>query len=267
MDFWKRMLVYAKLAAQSHLEYRLNSIVDWCVSPFLSTIVELAMWWTMFAAMGVESLGGFSREHYLSYITWSVFFSRITANWMYEFRMIREVDSGSINSILVRPIKFYEFYLGQFMGYKILTIVFSIGLPLLLALVMGGTTEFMRLPAAVLLILVFLVFTYTLSFCISTLAFYLTKVGSISVTKNFFIWLASGEMFPLDLLPSPLKTIATYLPFSSACYIPVGYLTHRLEWPDLMKGFVVTVVWTIILGLCGSLLWRRGLRTYAGTGA
>jgi ABC-2 type transport system permease protein len=261
------MRASAKLAVQSQLEYRFNALADWCLNPLMSTVVELAMWWTMFDAMGVSALGGFPREYYLSYVTWAAFFSRISANWMYEFRMLNEVESGSINAILVRPISFYEFYLGQFLGYKGVTALFSLWLPGLIALWLGGTTDFWRLPAALILIFFYLVFTYTLSFCIMTLSFRLTKVSSFTVTKNFFIWLASGELFPMDLLPGPLRELTYYFPFSSACYIPVGFLTHRLGWDELVRGIGTTTLWTVGVGGLAWFSWRRGLRIYTGTGA
>jgi ABC-2 type transport system permease protein len=261
------MRAYAELALQSQLEYRVNAIADWCLNPLMSTIVEIAMWWTMFEAMGVTTLGGFPREYYLAYVTWAVFFARISANWMYEFRMLQEVESGSINAILVRPVSFYEFYLGQFLGYKVFTTLFSLWLPAILALVVGGTTDFARLPMAVLLVWCHLVFIFTLSFCVMTISFRLTKATSFTVTKNFLIWLASGELFPLDLLPKNLQMVASYLPFSSGCYVPVGFLTHRLGWGALWQGFWVNILWIAFFGLLGSVLWRRGLRQYAGTGA
>lgn len=261
------MRAYAKLAIQSQLEYRFNAIIDWCINPLVSTIVEIAMWWTMFAAMGVSSLGGYPREYYLSYVTWAVFFSRISANWMYEFRMLQEIESGTINSILVRPISFYEFYLGQFMGYKIMATISSFWLPAALALVIGGTTDFSRLPFSILLVMTNLLFIYTLSFCVVTMAFKFTKATSFTVTKNFFIWLASGELFPLDLLPNSLKVLSSVLPFSSGCYVPVGFLTHRLGWDALARGFLASLIWTGIFGLFAVILWRRGIREYTGTGA
>lgn len=261
------MRAYADLALRSQLEYRFNAVADWCLNPLISSVVELAMWWTMFEAMGVTTLGGFTREYYLSYATWAVFFSRISANWMYEFRMMQEVESGSINAILARPVSFYEFYLGQFMGYKMATALFSLWLPAVISVAVGGTTDFLRLPVSILLVLVYLVFTYNLTVCIVTLAFRLTKVSSFTVTKNFFIWLASGELFPLDLLPQGLKTLSMYLPFASACYVPVGFLTHRLGWSELGQSFVVTLVWASVVGGVAQWMWRRGVRAYTGTGA
>lgn len=261
------MLVYAKLAIHSNIEYRFNFLVDSWVNPLVSTTVEMAMWWTMFQAMGVKILGGFSREYYLSYVTWAVFFSRISANWMYEFRMTQEVESGSLNSILVRPMNFYEFYLGQFIGYKGISVLASFWLPMGLALIIGGTTDLARLPFAILLLFFYLVFTYTLSYCVVSLAFRLTKIGAFTVTKNFFVWLASGELFPLDLLPVSIQKWVHWFPFASGCYVPVGFLTHRLGWEALAQGFIVCIIWTIIFGIIGMLSWKQGLKTYSGTGA
>jgi ABC-2 type transport system permease protein len=120
---------------------------------------------------------------------------------------------------------------------------------------------------ALLLVLTYLLFTYTLSFCLVTFAFRLTKVSSFTVTKNLFIWMASGELFPMDLLPPGLKTLTSYLPFSSACYIPVGYITHRLGFEQILQAWLVTLLWTLLLGVVAVGLWRRGLRAYSGTGA
>jgi ABC-2 type transport system permease protein len=217
--------------------------------------------------MGVQTIGGFGREYYLAYATWALFFSRISGNWMYEYRMVNEVESGSVNSILARPISFYEFYLGQFIGYKFFTAIFSLWLPALLALFIGGTTDFTRLPAALLLIFCYLLFTYNFTMIVVSLAFRLTKVSSFTVTKNFFIWLASGELFPLDLLPAWLKKVSLFLPFASACYLPVGFLTHRLGWSEMMRGYGVTLIWCALSGLVVRSLWRSGLKSYTGTGA
>jgi ABC-2 type transport system permease protein len=125
----------------------------------------------------------------------------------------------------------------------------------------------LRLPVALSLVFVYLIFTYTLTFCLVTFAFRLTKISSLTFTKNLFIWLASGELFPMDLLPPTLQKLTSYLPFSCACYVPVGYLTHRLELDAVVKGLLVTSGWALILGFIAKILWHRGLRAYSGTGA
>ena len=78
----------------------------------------------MLTGMGVETLGGFGREYYLGYTLWATFVGRITTNWMYEFMMLEQIETGRVNSILVRPISFYEFYLSQFVVAKLLAAFF-----------------------------------------------------------------------------------------------------------------------------------------------
>lgn len=181
--------------------------------------------------------------------------------------MVNEIESGSVNAILVRPMSFYEFYLGQFFGYKLGTIAFSFWIPLLISAFVGGDFDGARLLPSLFLLFTYILFSHTFSFLVSACAFHFTKVSSISVTKNILIWLASGELFPMDILPPTLKAITSFLPFSSGCFLPVGFLIHRIGWAELLQGFWVTLLWTLILGGMAKIIWKRGLLKYAGTGA
>jgi ABC-2 type transport system permease protein len=56
-------------------------------------------------------------------------------------------------------------------------------------------------------------------------------------------------------------------PFANAVYVPVGYLTGRLGSRELLGGFASTTAGILFFGALSAWLWRRGLRTYSGTGA
>ena len=132
MNFWQRNLAAFKLAWVQQLEYRLNLFVDAALQPTLTAVVEIGLWYVMVSSIGTgDSLGGFSRIYYLHYALWAAFFARISANWMYESRMVDEIQTGTINVLLTRPLSFYEFYLSQFMSYKILTSIASLGIPII----------------------------------------------------------------------------------------------------------------------------------------
>ena len=221
----------------------------------------------MFHSTGALTIGGFAREDYLAYVLWASFIARITSTWMYEFRMIEEVEMGTVNSLLTRPVSFYEYYLSQFMGYKLITSVISLLFPFAAIWLLGLPTDFSRAPAAFLLVVYFLFLVHTLSFCIATLAFRLNKVSSVTVAKNLALWLFSGELFPLDLMPEPWKSWFIAFPFSNAVYVPVAYLTGRVDASVLMQGFLSTTIGLAFFGALGWWSWKSGLRTYSGTGA
>lgn len=221
----------------------------------------------MLTGMGASSLGGFGREYYLAYALWATFVGRITINWMYEFTMMDDIDSGRINALLMRPISFYEFYLSQFVGYKSLAAITSIGFPLVACLLLKVPIQIARVPLMILHLGYFLLFAHTLSFCVACLAFFLNRAHSFTGIKNMAIWVLSGELIPLDLYPEPFRTWLLHSPFASGVYIPVGYVTGRVSETLFLQSWASVSIGILLTGVLGRWLWQRGLRAYSGTGA
>lgn len=186
---------------------------------------------------------------------------------MYEFRMVDEIDSGTVNSVLARPISFYEYYLSQFLGYKLITTLISLLVPLAITLAVSGPTIHSRLPLAVSVQMLYLVLVHTVSFSVACLGFFLNRVHGFTVAKNIALGMLTGELFPLDLVPEPYRHFVLYLPFSNSVYVPVGYLTGRLEIADVARGIVSILVSIAVVGVIGAWIWAAGRRRYSGTGA
>ena len=255
------------MAILSQLEYRFNLFTDAVIQPVLTGLIEVTIWSAILASTATGTLAGFPRANYLAYALWAAFFARISTNWMYEFRMLEEIETGTVNSILARPISFYEYYLGQFIGYKVLTTVFSFVVPISVVMVISGPTQLNRLPLACATLLVYLVFVHTLSFSIASLGFFFNRIYSLTMAKNIALWVLSGEFFPLDLVPDPFRNIMIHLPFANAVYIPVGYITGRFNETLVYQGLVSTLAGIAVVGMIGNLLWTAGRRRYSGTGA
>lgn len=252
---------------QSQLEYRFNFFSDVVMQPAMTCAIEALLWLALFAADDDGLIGGFGRDDYLAYVLWAAFMSRVASNWMYEFRMMREIETGSINALLTRPVSFFSAYLNQFLGYKVLTAVFSFWFPLLMTFVFVLPTDITRLPASLFLVLTYLVLLHQMSFCVSAMAFHVTKVTSLIVVKNFILWFLSGELVPIDLMPEPLRGIMLALPFCSAVYIPVGYITGRVGFDEVWRTWIGVVVAIVVMVPVCRIVWHRGLRAYVGTGA
>ena len=221
----------------------------------------------IFRGTGLSSLGGFGAEYYLAYALWANFVGRITANWMYEFNMLDEIETGRVNAILVRPISFYEFYLSQFLGYKALIAVISLIIPALACFVLDAPFIVERLPLMLALIFFFLIFTHTLSFCIACLGFFMNRAHSLTAMKNMAIWVLSGELIALDLYPEPFRSVLLHSPFAAGVYLPVGYITGRFGSDLMMQGFVAVAGGLVVTSIIARVLWRQGVRSYTGTGA
>lgn len=237
------------------------------MQPTVTSLIEITLWFSVFASSGKTEINGFDLKHYLSYALWATFVARITSNWMYEFRMTEEIESGSINGLLVRPMSFFEYYLSQFLGYKAITTVVSLSIPFIAVFIFDLPMSFSRFLLALVLIGYYLFFVETISFIVSSVAFHLTKVHSLTTAKNLALWLLSGELIPIDLLPEPWRTWIFELPFCNAVYIPVGYITGRLPLSAVLHGFWTTTLGLLVLGPISALMWKQGLKKYSGTGA
>ena len=255
------------LAIQSQFEYRFNLAVDLFVQPILTTCVEIALWSMVFKSLPGDTLGGFPKEMYLAYAMWATFMGRVTSNWMYEFNMLNEIEQGTVNSVLVRPVSFFEYYLAQFLGYKWMCLVFTFWLPLLICYIFNLPVDLMKVPIAMLLVMYYMVFVHTLSFAFASLAFFFNRVGSMTVGKNFLMWILVGELFPLDLVPEPYRSVIIKLPSACGVYLPIGYITGRVSWNDFVFGFFSITTGILVVGLIARMMWLRGRQVYSGTGA
>ena len=266
--FWRRNLALAELGIVTNLEYRFNFIIDAFIQPILTVGIETLLWVAIFKTAGDSGLiGGFSRESYLAYAVWAPFLGRIAISWMYESMMVEEVVSGSINVILSRPLTFFEYYLSQTLGYKVITTLFSMTIPLAASLLFDLPVHYDRMPIALLLVIYYVLLVHSMSFIVATLGFFLTRVRSFTLLKNLTLLLLGGELVPIDLMPPALSQILLHLPFSSGVYIPLAYITGRSNFELLSQGFF-NVTWALIVcGISCYLLWQKGVKQYTGTGA
>jgi ABC-2 type transport system permease protein len=267
LSFFRRNLGFLKLGVLSNLEYRFNFFTDAVLQPAMVAGVEVLLWIAIFKSTADTSIAGFSQESYLAYAIWAAFLTRISTNWMYEAYMINEIDSGSINAILVRPFSFFEYYWSQFFGYKIISTAISLLIPLLVTYFISSPIIYSRVPLALVLVFYYLFMTYLLSTCITALAFFFNRVHALTTSKNFFLWILSGELFPLDIVPEPYRHWLISLPFSSAVFLPVGYITGRVTNEVFWGGFSSVTIGIFLFGGCAYLLWQKGSSVYSGTGA
>lgn len=267
MAFWRKNLAFSQLAIVTNLEYRFNFFIDAYLQPLITVGIEILLWIAIFEASTSTTIGGFTKEAYLAYGVWAPFLGRIAVSWMYESMMVEDVASGNINIVLTRPISFYEYYLSQLMGYKIITTSLSLLVPIVVSYYFKLPVQYDKIPLALLLVFFYLFLLHTMSFLVSILAFFITKVRSFTLIKNLSLVLLAGELVPFDLMPPVLKTIFVALPFSSGVYIPVAYITGRIELPVVVNGFLSVTISFIILSVLAHLMWKKGLAEYTGTGA
>lgn len=266
ISFWKRNLACIKLGIVNSLTYPLNFFMGIFLIPLCIFLVEAAFWSGLIHASGSPLLGGFPISYYLSYFLWLIL--RLgSINWSFERSMIAEINSGAVNALLLRPSSFYEYHLGQLLGQKLIIVLTMTPIVFFISWMWELPFHAERYPAALLMGFLYVILIFSLHFAVASMAFFLDHVYSLNLTKNMIIWFLTGELMPLDLMPSPWREWIIALPFSCGIYLPASYISGRISTDVFMRGFVSLIIGGIVFGLFARYVWRRGLRCYGGTGA
>lgn len=264
--FWKKNLACIQLGIKSKIAYPIDFMMAIAIMPISNFLVEAAFWTGLIHASGSPLLAGFPISYYLGYFLW-LMLQLGSINWSFERKMIAEINSGAVNALLLRPSSFFEYHLGQLLGQKLITAAAMVPVVLSIAWIWDLPFHIERLPAALLMGFSYVILIFSLHFAIASLAFFFDHVYSLNTTKNMIIWFLSGELMPLDLMPSPYKEWVIALPFSAGMYLPASYMSGRIGTEAFMQGFISLAVSGIILGLFARIVWKMALRRYGGTGA
>jgi ABC-2 type transport system permease protein len=101
---------------------------------------------------------------------------------------------------------------------------------------------------------------------LALLAFWATRSDGLLALQDSLIFLLSGQVAPVALLPEVLQKAAFILPFRYMVSFPVEVLMGQLEGTDLWVGFIFQAGWLVIAVGLSTVVWKLGLRHYAAVG-
>ncbi|HET9364899.1 MAG TPA: ABC-2 family transporter protein, partial [Candidatus Angelobacter sp.] len=187
-----------------------------------------------------------------------------------EWQIAVDIRDGAIGQFLIRPIRYFRYRLCLFAANRV---VYT-GIALLpIAVIVGLNSKYVLLPINAVSVLVFgcslvlaALLQFVLAYLTALLAFWVLEISTFSFMLLAAQRLASGEMFPLDLLPSGLMNLLMLTPFPYCTFFPVSVYMGRLPMAALAQGLAMQTLWILALFALSRLAWHRGLRTYTVVG-
>ena len=125
------------------------------------------------------------------------------------------------------------------------------------------TTILLAVPG----ILIGFCLNFLLGAMITCMAFWTTRVYSVSQFFYLLIVLLSGQFVPLQLLPPVVQQIAQYLPFQMFRFVPVEIIRNRLSASEIVFDYAISLVWLVIFYLLFRWVWREGVKRFSAVGA
>ena len=81
------------------------------------------------------------------------------------------------------------------------------------------------------------------------------------------VFFTAGRIAPLELLPSPLQTLAAVLPFRWMIAFPVELMLGRLTPEETLVGFAAQAAWLLVSLTLIAMLWKTACRRFSAVGA
>jgi ABC-2 type transport system permease protein len=182
-----------------------------------------------------------------------------------------DVRSGNVAYLLPRPVSYlwlrFSEALGTMLARMLVLGVFGFGLAMLLTRVSTTNGASVALPSGGLLALVcgaltaVVAATLNLVFCaiIGLSAFFIEDTSPIYWVWQKLSFVFGGLMFPLDIYPPAMRSIANVTPFPSLLYAP-GRIAIGAEPAFVWRTVIVLAAWTVFGVTCAHFAFRRALK-------
>jgi ABC-2 type transport system permease protein len=248
-------------------QYRANLIM-YLLYGLVSPVVFLSVWRAVAQSQG--SVSGLTANDFTTYYLTLLIVGKITEEITIHI-LAYKVQDGTLSGDLLRPVHpILTNTLVYNLAFKALTFLALvpvwIGLYILFRpdfSAVNGINVLLAVPAVVLGFTV----NFLLGSIITCVAFWTTRVYSLSEFIYGFVLLLGGTFVPLDLLPGLAQRLALLLPFQLFLYFPIQLILGRLTPTETAWNFGMQAAWLVITLAGFRLIWREGIKRFSAVGA
>jgi len=255
---------------QNNLTYRFNFLAR-TLFGFVPLMAVLLLWRTIYSTKGGgATISSYTLAQMIFYYLIVAVVDALTAVNEDDWQIAADIKDGNISQFLLKPVDYLWFRLCLFLAGR-LTYMAVAFIPLTLFILY--LREYFVAPAdgaAFGLFVVSLGLTallqFFLSYMMAMLAFWVLEVSTFIFILYAFEYIASGHLFPLDILPPALERVLYFTPFPYQLYFPVGIYMGKTTGAELARGFVMQILWVLAAYGAARFAWRRGIKKYAAVG-
>ena len=266
----KKYLHVLGIGIQNNLTYRFNFLAR-TLFGLIPLIAILYMWKTIFAGKGPGSVvGSYSLAEMISYYLLVTIVDALTAVNEDDWQIAADIKDGNISQFLLKPINYLLYRLFLFLSGR-LTYIAVAAIPLTL-FILYLRQYFVLPPDGFTLSLFVLSITLTallqffISYALAMLAFWVLEVSTFIFIVFAFEYLASGHLFPLDILPPALQQAMFFTPFPYQLYFPISVYLGKISGNALLHGFLMQTAWVLASYALARFAWARGIKKYSAVG-
>lgn len=258
------------IGIQNNLTYRFNFLARTLFGLIPLTAV-LLLWRTIYSAKGDDAtVSSYTLAQMISYYLLVTIADALTAVNEDDWQIATDIKDGNISQFLLKPVDYLWFRLCLFVSGRVTYITVAF-IPLTLFILY--LHQYFVLPPdwpTFGLFVVSLAMTallqFFMSYMMAMLAFWVLEVSTFIFILYAFEYIASGHLFPLDILPPALERALYFTPFPYQLYFPVGIYMGKVAGAELASGLAIQALWVLFAYCAARFTWQRGIKKYAAVG-
>jgi ABC-2 type transport system permease protein len=260
----KKYLYLFKNHFINRLDYRQEIATNLIISGLVFSSYAL-FWHAVFRDH--KTIKGFNYEQMITYYL----FLNITADIVDSrlgFTMSKNVVTGYISNLLVKPVRIRAWMLSEEIGKIIPMIIikFTMFNVICLVLFRHFTYSFDHL----LLYLVFLPIAFLINgniyYILGCLSFWVPDIKGLLYGVRRFFYFLSGGYLPLIFFPEVAQQILKLLPFKYAFALPMDLLKNGFDIKTQWQPLILMFIWLIVLTIFAEKFFYYSLKSNESVG-
>jgi ABC-2 type transport system permease protein len=261
------------IGIQNNLTYRFNFLAR-SLFGLIPLMAMLSVWRAIYSGNETRGAGNmvgtYSFAEMVSYYLLTTVVDALTAVNEDDWQIAADIKDGAISQFLLKPIDYLWYRFCLFLSGRV-TYLAVAAMPL--AIFILCLHQYFVLPHDGIALVAFLVsvvmtamLQFFMSYTMAMLAFWVLEVSTFIFILFAFEYLASGHLFPLDILPSWAEHVLYFTPFPYQLYFPVSVYMGKTAGAELARGLVIQFTWVCAMYGLARFAWNRGIKKYAAAG-
>ncbi len=259
-----------KVGIQNTLVYRVNFLFR-AVFGLIPLAGTLFVWRAIYAGKGAEAqVGEYTLKAMVSYYLLVTFIDALTAVAEDDWQIASDIKDGLISQLLLKPVDYLTYRLSLYLSGRTIYTTVAVVPVALFALHLREYLVAPAGPGTLALFLLSLVLAgllqFFIAYTVALLSFWVLDISTFVFIQFAFEYIASGHLFPLDILPPALARTLELTPYPYLCYFPASVYLGRLSDAELLRGLLLQVGWVAAGYGLARWVWARGIRRYSAVG-
>lgn len=259
-----------RVGIQNTLAYRVHFLAR-ALFGLIPLTATIGLWRAVYAGKAPgDQVGSYTLAGMISYYLFVTFVDALTSVTEDDWQIALDIKDGRISQFLIKPIEYLPYRLCLFFSgrlvYSSVALLPAIGFAIYLR-------EYLILPVDPWVWLAFgwsllmaALIQFFISCTVAFLAFWVAEVSTFIFIVFAFEYLASGHLFPLDILPHAVASLTAWTPFHYQLFFPISVVMGNVEGSALVRGLAAQLFWVLAAGGVAAWVWRRGIRSYTAVG-